>query len=253
MLLRSGADMQGDPTAAVPADASQPRVVAILPAFNEQSTLPEVLAAVLEATLVDRVLLVDDGSTDGTAERARRLGVQALRLPQNRGKAQALTAAVAASREPVLLFVDADLGHLDAPLLDDLVRPVLAGRCGMRVGVRDRGGWLNAVQRRHGPLLSGVRALRREVFEAAPASHLKGYRVETVLNWSCRRLGLAVETQVLRGVEHRVKEEKLGLLRGLGSRLWMFGAVFVEWLRLRYAPPPHPGRLPAGETRLELP
>lgn len=241
--------MRGDPTAAVP-DTSAARVVAILPAFNEQSTLSAVLPAVLDASLVDRVLLVDDGSTDGTAERAGRLGAETLRLLENRGKAEALTAAVAASLEPVLLFVDADLAHLTAAALDDLVRPVLSGRCGMRVGVRDRGRRLNAVQRRHGPLLSGVRALRRDVFTAAPASHLKGYRVETVLNWSCRQLGLAVETQVLHGVEHRVKEEKLGLLRGLGSRLLMFLSVFVEWLRLRYAPPPHPGRRATGRTGL---
>jgi glycosyltransferase involved in cell wall biosynthesis len=232
--------MRGAPTA-VPADASSTRVLAILPAFNEESTLPAVLPTVLAATLVDRVLVVDDGSTDETVQVARDLGAEALRLPENRGKAEALTAAVAASPEPVLLFVDADLAHLTAESLDRLVRPILAGRCGMRVGVRDRGRWINELQGRHGPLLSGVRALRREIFATVPASHLQGYRVETALNWSCRQLGLRVETQVLHGVVHRVKEDKVGLALGLASRMRMFSEVFAEWLRLRYDPPPHPG------------
>jgi len=242
--------MRGAPTA-VPADTSSTRVLAILPAFNEESTLPAVLPTVLDATLVDRVLVVDDGSTDGTGRVARTLGAETLRLTENRGKAEALTAAVAASLEPVLLFVDADLAHLTAESLDGLVGPILAGRCGMRVGVRDRGRWINGLQGRHGPLLSGVRALRREIFETVPASHLQGYRVETVLNWSCRQLGLQVETQVLHGVEHRVKEEKLGVALGLASRMRMFSEVFAEWLSLRYDPPPHPGRRrPTGQTGL---
>jgi hypothetical protein len=97
-----------------------------------------------------------------------------------------------------------------------------------------------------------VRALRRDVFEGVPPGHLQGYRVETALNWSCRQLGLPIETQVLRDLEHRLKEEKLGILRGFGSRLAMFGAVFVEWLRLRYAPPPHPGRA-AERAKLGIP
>jgi glycosyltransferase involved in cell wall biosynthesis len=93
----------------------------ILPAYNEQSRishgLDELRAAIATGPLdQDRVevLLIDDGSTDGTAAAAKRVlakfpHARMLRLPTNRGKGAAIRVGVAAARGSSLVFMDADM------------------------------------------------------------------------------------------------------------------------------------------------
>jgi|CXWL01.1.fsa_nt_gi glycosyltransferase involved in cell wall biosynthesis len=213
------------------------RVAVVIPAFNESETLAEVLRTFRAMNLWDELVVVSDGSTDGTAEIARQSGVHTVVLAENRGKGLALAAGVAVTTAPVLLFVDGDILHLNESMLRRLVEPVLAGRAGMVVGIRHRNRLFDRIQIRFGPLLSGIRALRREVFLAVPESYRRGFRIETALNHCCRRLGLAIEVSVLHDLAHRVKEQKRGLWRGLAARLRMFTAVFLAWLSLTLAPP----------------
>jgi hypothetical protein len=130
------------------------------------------------------------------------------------------------------------------------------GELAMNVGIRHRGELLDAIHRRTGPMLSGIRCLRREVFETVPALFLRGYRVETALNWVCNRLDLPVGTLVLHGLEHTLKEEKRGLMAGAAQRIAMFAAVFAAYLRLRLTDPvlrPLAGPAPALGPRPQVP
>ena len=107
-----------------------PTVVAIVPATTKASGLTDGRGAAGTGRV--RVLVVDDGSADDTAERALRAGAEVLRLPRNRGKSVALAAGVSASPEEVFLFVDADLGD-SAERVTDLLDPVLAGQADMAI------------------------------------------------------------------------------------------------------------------------
>lgn len=218
--------------------SAPPQVAAIIPAYNEQETLGDVLAVLRATSRVDEVLLVSDGSTDETLAIARAYGVKAIHLKRNCGKGLALATGVHHTTAPILVFVDGDILNLADYLLGQLIDPVLAGEAAMNIGVRNRGWLLNAIHRQTGPLLSGIRCLRREIFTALPAEYLVGYRVETALNWACRRLGYTTSTTVLYGLRHLVKERKRGLSVGLGSRLEMFGSVLLAYLRLRLSSPP---------------
>ena len=81
-------------------------IVAIVPAKDAEATIGETVAAV--AGLVDRVVVVDDGSTDSTADAALAAGATIVRLAVNEGKGAAVTAAVEATPEAsVYLLVDA--------------------------------------------------------------------------------------------------------------------------------------------------
>ena len=226
------------------------RVAAIVPVYNEQETLTDVLTVLRRTPEVDEILVVSDGSTDETPRIARSMGVRLLELPDNGGKGRAMAAGVRATDATLLLFVDGDILNLSEYLLGQLVGPVAAGEAAMCVGVRHRGFLLNAVHRTWGPLLSGIRCLRREVFEAVPAPFLQGYRVETALNWYCRRLGGRITTLVLHGLRHRVKEQKRGLSIGLRHRVEMFTAVFLAWLTLALR---RPRVRPARRPRPPLP
>jgi glycosyltransferase involved in cell wall biosynthesis len=214
-----------------------PRVAAIVPAFNEAETLADVLTVLKETSLVDEVLVVSDGSTDGTVDVARSLGVKVLHLRRNYGKAMAMAIGVAHTSAEAVLFVDADVLNLSDYLLAQLVEPVQEGRADMVIGVRHRGWPIDVVHRNFGPLLSGLRCLRREIFESVPDEYLKGYTVETALNWTAGRLGLRSETVVFHNLRHVVKERKRGVAAGLRARYEMFKAVFLAWLGLTWKRP----------------
>jgi glycosyltransferase involved in cell wall biosynthesis len=213
------------------------RVAAIVPAFNEQETLADVVSALKSTPLVDEVIVVSDGSTDETAAIGRALGVKTIHHKRNSGKALAMATGVAHTQAPLLVFVDGDILNLSSYLVELLIAPVASGEAAMNIGVRNRGWLINAIHRTTGPLLSGIRCLRREVFEAVPEEFLAGFCIETALNWSCRRLGLRRSTTVLYHLKHLVKEKKRGLLAGARARLDMFWSVFAAWLRLHLERP----------------
>ena len=214
------------------------RVAAIVPAYNEEATLTEVLSVLKATPKIDEILVVSDGSTDRTVDIARSMGLRTIHLRQNQGKGRAMAIGVAHTDAETLLFVDGDILNLTVDLMSRLIEPVLSGASGMNVGIRHRGRPINAIQDRTGPLLSGIRCLRREVFEAVPESHLEGFAIETGLNWACRQLGRRTTTTVMYNLKHLVKEKKRGLVKGVRARFEMFGAVFGAYLVLQLKQPP---------------
>ena len=223
-------------TAPTPA-APESRIAAIVPAYNEEATLAEVLAVLRRTPAIGEILVVSDGSTDRTVEIARAQKLRTIHLRRNAGKGMAMAVGVAHTDAPLLLFVDGDILNLTEEVLGDLVRPVIEGTSDMNVGIRHRNPAFNYIQQRKGPLLSGIRCLRREIFEAVPESHLKGFAIETGLNWACRQLGRRITTTFLYNLKHLVKEKKRGLWRGALARVQMFAAVFRAYLVLRFRQP----------------
>lgn len=213
--------------------ANDLRVAAIVPAYNEEATLTEVLSVLTATPGIGEILVVSDGSTDGTVGIARSLGLRTIHLRENQGKGRAMAIGVAHTDASVLLFVDGDILNLTKDLLTQLIEPVVSGRSDMNVGIRHRGAVIDAFHRRTGPLLSGVRCLKRRVFEAVPESHLEGFAIETGLNWACRELGCRITTTVMYNLKHLVKEKKRGLVEGSRARYKMFAAVFRAWVSLK--------------------
>jgi glycosyltransferase involved in cell wall biosynthesis len=224
-----------------------PRVAAIVPAYNEEETLAEVLTVLRSTPSIDEILVVSDGSTDRTVEIARALGFKTLHLRRNHGKGKAMAVGVAHTEAPVLVFVDGDILNLTQAMLEELIRPVLEGRSEMNVGIRNRGALLNAIHVRFGPLLSGIRCLKREVFAAVPGEDIEGYAIETGLNWACRQLHGRITTTVFFHLKHLVKEKKRGLIQGSRARFEMFAAVFRAYLHLIWS---RPGLGRPGEPKL---
>ncbi len=114
----------------------RPRVALIIPTLNEADSIGATVAEV-PRTLVDRILIADSGSTDGTAAAAIAAGAQVLNAGRGFGRA-CLAAARAADDADILLFMDGD-GADDPAFIPDLLAPLLAGEADFVIASRTRG------------------------------------------------------------------------------------------------------------------
>jgi hypothetical protein len=232
-------------------DLSPAGASVVVPAYDEEARVAATVRAASAIPGVDLVVVVDDGSTDATADVARDAGAVVVRRAANRGKAAALElgAAEVAARESVagvagrpLLFLDADLeatAAAGAVLLDavgtgsaDMAIGVLppqstsGGGHGFvvrlaRDGIREATGW-EATQP-----LSGQRCLTREAYDAAlPLA--PGWGIEVGLTIDLLRAGMGV-VEVPAVFHHRVSgsgvraqvhrgRQYLGVWRALRAR-----------------------------------
>lgn len=210
------------------------RVAVIVPAYNEEARIPNVLQAVCGAKLASEVIVVSDGSRDRTADVARKFpGVQVIELETNLGKGGAMAEGVRHTEAPYIAFVDADLDSLKSEHIDLIIQPVLMERCDMCIGVF-RGGkvWSDTAQM-ISPFLSGQRAMRRELFESVPYMAELRMGVEYALTQAAKRRRAKVLRVVLRGVSNCHKEKKMGLMKGTAARLKMYREITQAMVRTR--------------------
>lgn len=192
----------------------------IIPARDEALTVAGVVAAARAACGVGRVFVVDDGSSDGTAAEAVRAGATVLSRSGTGSKALALAMGVSASTAPVLVFFDADILDVRPYHFEALAAPVLAGEAWLSCGMIRYGRLRDPLFLRLPPI-TGLRAIRREVFEAIPEARRNGFQIEIMINEVIARRGLPSTIRVLPGLRHRSKIQKTGWRRGLPAHLAM--------------------------------
>lgn len=195
----------------------------VIPARDEEATVAAVVRAARAARGVGRVFVVDDGSVDRTAAAASAAGAEVLfarPAGEPGSKAQALARGVAASSAGVLVFFDADILDVQPLHFEALAEPVLAGAAWLSCGIVDYGALRNPLFLRLPPI-TGLRALKREVFEAIPEGKRNGFQIEIMINEVIARRGLPSAIRVLPGLRHRSKIEKRGWRHGIPSHLGM--------------------------------
>lgn len=184
------------------------------------------LEVVGRAPLVNELIVVDDGSVDGTADVARAGRARVIRLGTNRGKGAALQAGLESTEADILLFVDADLVGLSDDHILDLLTPLLEDEeLVMTVG-RFTGGRLRTdLAQKLVPSISGQRALRRQFLEGFSNLANMGFEVEVALTRHAKRSGAKFREIELSDLTQVMKEEKLGWPRGILSRMRMYGQM----------------------------
>jgi glycosyltransferase involved in cell wall biosynthesis len=221
-------------------------VVALIPAHNEAQRIGATVAAARSVPSIDRVLVVDDDSSDETVALARDAGAEVLALESNLGKGGALQAGLDAVGQDadVLVLLDGDLGST-ASEAGLLIEPVLAGVADMtiatlprpprsggfglvkglaRFGIRSLSGFEATAP------LSGQRALNRNAWEAA-TPFARGYGVEVGLTVRAARAGLTLlEVPTLMGHAATGRD-----LAGFAHRGRQFVQVGAALLRLALA------------------
>lgn len=114
----------------------------VLPVYNERPTIEEILRRIQATRLATDIIVVDDGSTDGTRERLQEMEDQHFRLilhDENRGKGRALRSGFQAATGDIVLVQDADLEYApsDYPAL---LAPIVGGHADVVIGSRFLGG-----------------------------------------------------------------------------------------------------------------
>jgi len=200
-------------------------VAVVIPARNESDRIAATVRAAAGLPGVDIVIVVDDGSTDGTAAAAQDAGASVMRHARNRGKAAAMETGAESVRllednerrdsARHLLFLDADLAGTAAGAAP-LAEPVREGRADMTIAVFSTrvkqgghgivvslsgSGIMRATGWRPAQPLNGQRCLTRAAFEAArPLA--PGFGVETGLTIDLLRQGMRI-TEVEVPLAHR--------------------------------------------------
>lgn len=115
-----------------------PDLSVVMPAFNEEATIREAAAKVLELPFVAELIVVDDGSSDGTVANLAEVADPRLRVIRhevNRGKGAAVRTGMGAAQAPFIAIQDADLEYSPADLLR-LLTPLRDGRADVVYGSR---------------------------------------------------------------------------------------------------------------------
>jgi len=176
--------------------SSQSRVVAILPAYNEEAAVAKVI--LMAQPQVDQVVVVDDGSTDFTSRIAEKMGAVVLRHNHNLGKGAALRTGMSYARErgfDCAVTIDTD-GQLDASEIPAVCKPVLEGEADIVIGVRS----IEAMPRER---VIGNRVLDEATSRKAGVrledtqSGFRAYSSRSLAELDFTEKGMAVESQTL--------------------------------------------------------
>ena len=207
-------------------------VSVVIPALNEEEPIGEVVREVIATGIPREVVVVDNGSTDLTAECARNAGARVISAPRGYGRACAAGVAAVSDECDVLVFLDGD--GSDVPrFIPALVEPIINGTHDFVIGSRTRGkrepGSMNAQQIFAGHLaglliralygvrytdMSPFRAIRRDSFQTlGMREETYGWNLEMQMKAArtgLRILEVPVDHRRRRGGESKVS----GTLRG---------------------------------------
>lgn len=216
-------------------------IEALVPAYNEAASVGQTVAALLKLPQIRRVLVIDDGSVDGTAAAAAAAGAQVIRLHRNVGKGEAVLRGALFTTASHVALVDADLGRSAAEILRLLApfqeeEAAMSVACFPETGARGGFGLVKKLAawsiyrctgRRMREPLSGQRVLRRELLGGLSFPP-RGFGLEIALTLDLLQLGCTV-VEMPAAMRHRERGRDLASFLHRGRQ----GIAVIRELWLR--------------------
>jgi len=193
------------------------KVVAVIPAYNEAKRIGEVINNVKKSKLINEIIVVDDGSRDGTYDAVKNYkGVKCIRHEKNKGKGVAVDTGIKSTNANIIFLCDADLKKFTPEMIDEIILPVLEGDTKMNLGVRNFFSY--RFFKKHNlcsPFLfiSGQRAFVRKIWTSLPPFYKKGYRIEIGMN-CLANYNFDGFTYSILDYGQVTKEKKSGIIKG---------------------------------------
>lgn len=206
------------------------KITTLIPAYNEEKTIAYVINAVQKTGLVDEIVVVNDGSSDNTSLVAEKAGAMVVNLPKNKGKGAALQKGIEEVDTGIIVMLDGDLVGLKKMHLDRLILPLLEDEADMTVGVFNDGRGLTDLAQMVTPNLSGQRAVKSDIIKGIENLSDSGFGVEIALNQYVKKHG-RLKFVELPELTHLMKEEKMGLAKGVAARAKMYWDIVREIVR----------------------
>jgi polyisoprenyl-phosphate glycosyltransferase len=197
-------------------------ITAIIPAYNEEQTIGNVLDCITKVEEITQIIVVSDGSTDKTAEVAASFNIEVIELVENVGKGGAMKAGIERCSNENVVFLDADLIGLTEKHVKDLIMPVIYNETDMTIGIFKNGRIVTDLAQKVTPYLSGQRAVKKTVLDRIPNIDITRYGVEVALTKFADKNSISSKEIYLEDMTHVTKEEKLGLIKGMQARFKMY-------------------------------
>lgn len=196
-------------------------VTAVIPVYNESRTIVGVVKTLLTLEYIEEIIVVDDGSTDKTADIIRNWPIKLISKSENQGKDLAVLAGAKVARSDWLLLLDGDLVGLRTKHINDLWYSLPEHRTVLGI-LKPQGviGWLFFIYR-YFFTRTGLRLVRRSDILSIPRNNLGKYRLESILSSQANKDSWPVKKVVLSGITHVIKEKKVGLKWGMVLRAKM--------------------------------
>ena len=190
------------------------KVTAIICAFNEENTLTDVITSVAKSPLIDEIIVVNDGSTDQTANVIESMKLTTdiidINMPENKGKGCAMATGVEIATGEIIVFIDADLCNLHQEHLSNLLAPVLNDEADMVLGQPSD----TFINYKINPFrsLTGERALRKkDILHMVNKIKNSRFGVETLINLYYQANEKTVKYIMLKDLKHPTKFQKAGM------------------------------------------
>lgn len=203
------------------------KVSCIIPAYNEEKRIGAILEIVTLHQLISEIIVVDDGSRDGTKEIVRGFNnVKLIVHQQNMGKSMALYNGLRESTMNLIFFLDADLIGIDAQNITDLILPVIDNSAEVSISLRR-----NAPKMWHRigiDYISGERVLPRKIINPhlKEIPSLRPFAFEVFLNRLIIKNFCRIKIVPWLNVDSPYKIKKAGLWMGARGDFFMMIDIF---------------------------
>ena len=205
------------------------KVAAIIPAYNEEKNISSVLSVITQIEEISEILVVNDGSVDRTSQIAYSFGVKVLEFEENQGKSLAMYAGVMHTKAPIIIFLDADLIGLTVKQVKDMILPIIHGYADMTLGIFCSGRSMTDLAQKIAPYLTGQRAMKRWVLDGLDQEDWQtGFGIEMAITRLAKTSDIRVIEIPLENTTHAMKEEKMGLVRGVAARAKMYWEIIKQ-------------------------